>query len=479
MKQIPFLAPVLFSIAVLLSFSGLSQNRQPSRNNPYYPKKQPTHGRQPVYYRLDSLQPQKPWSWNLLFKPGTRKAVRTKAVEKLESEVQTAFTKLIGQPRYLGKYLPKLLFNVYTCPCDSLLYTLNVEATLITGAGKVATQPPPPPPDPKGGGNAVIGFNYAVSNLDTVLTSDNNPNQGGYNLPSPAHLTVDQSNILAIMDTGLDPDRFPSFVKKLIWQDGTAPTLFNFLPGRPVGKFMDDHPERHGSGVTGMALGEIKNGSAYPAIMIMKVLDSAKMGSIFSVSCALSYARQHHAKVINMSLGYYSNTRVDSILNHYIKSCVKASPHPITIFAAAGNIMTSPHAPDSLCSNKFIHRNLLGPDRLFYPACLNINYPHLVSVTGLTDNLKTSCYYQNYSETFVTVGLVKRSKPAVSCCTYKFPFSNAVYEGTSFATPVVAGIVMNSLVTGSGKSALTVLNSLKKPSGLLKNVTEKGHYITY
>src|SRR5882724_5620445 len=322
MQQRPFLIMALMTIAVLLSFDGSSQGRPP------LPRRLPTY-----HLALDSNQLRKPWSRNILFKWGTNQAARDKVIEDLKSYLQKSYDTV--WKNYAGLYERELVFKVYVCPCDTLLYTLNSDV-LIQGTGEVASQPPSSPRGPGGGGDKVrsIDYNYKATDIEADLNKEYSRN---YSAAIPNNPKVDASNILAIMDTGLDPSLFPPGIMRLIWSEGPK-TLFNFLPGQSEDPShgMDDHKERHGSAVTGMALGEIKNGRIYPTLMIMKVLDSNKLGSSFSVSCALSYARQHNAKVINMSLGYYTNGPVDSVLDYYIKQCVNASPKPITIFAAAG-----------------------------------------------------------------------------------------------------------------------------------------------
>src|SRR6185295_9672097 len=114
-------------------------------------------------------------------------------------------------------------------------------------------------------------------------------------------------------------------------------TLTNFLPGQETRGFFDDHIKKHGTAVTAIALRALETANAYPRIMILKALDSNKTGSVFSVSCALSYAAQNNVTVINASLGYYSQGPVDPILQKYVLLCTNRQPNPAFVFAAAGN----------------------------------------------------------------------------------------------------------------------------------------------
>src|SRR5882724_7635877 len=191
MKRRLCLAAALLCITVLLSFNGLAQGKRPPQ-----PKRS-------IYYRLDSLSFRKPWSRNILFKPGASKADRNKAIKELKVYLQKSFDKV--RKEYPGLYKPALVFHVDSCSCDTLLYTLHV-GVILQGSGEVASQPPSSPGGPKGGGDKVntIAYNYAVTDVDTNLNNYKEIAGLPYTLSIPDNPAVDASNILAIMDTGLD-----------------------------------------------------------------------------------------------------------------------------------------------------------------------------------------------------------------------------------------------------------------------------------
>src|SRR2546423_6494361 len=396
-------------------------------------------------------------SWNILLKEGTSHQSASDAILSVENYILN----------YLKNINPdwRANFQVFFCPCDSLLY--NLAAHPVDGVGQSVSPPAggPQPPAPSGD-ILYVNLNNPLDQ-DDVYSRDYKLDSAKINL-RPAN--EPSSKVLAIIDTGIDTTRLNSDMRKLIWQPPAGGLkLFNFLGGNPI-DFKDDHPVKHGTAVAVLALNAISDG-AYPQLMVLKALDKNKKGSTFTVSCALSYAIQNKADVINASLGYYEMQRnVDLILKEYLLKCDTVKPKRIYVFAAAGNL-PGPHPSSAYCSHPGIG-NELNPNRLFYPACFSDRMNHVISVTGLSDP-RTGCFFQNYSKQFVTLGVLNQT----GCCKFYVPFLAAGYEGSSFATPVATGMAMRLLISGT-PDILDCINAIQQtaPSN---PVTKNGHYIIY
>jgi hypothetical protein len=325
--------------------------------------------------------------------------------------------------------------KVFTCPCDPDLINVTANLIVIDSSGDTTLKPPPPPQQPP----IILAPptqnppTFSQVAMDTIIQSIR---QGVRIKGFPG--TVSKRGILAILDTGLDTTLFDPQIRSMIWQESVpGNTLYNFLPGEDSKILLDDNnPSKHGSAATAIALSQVTYQS--PRIMVLKVLDAHGHGSVFSVSCGLAYARKNNASVINASLGYYGNK--DSVFTKYFTKIYDST----VIVAAAGND-TSNHENDKLCSQPVQASNQLTATRLFFPGCFSPSTADLISVTGLTGNKDSiwSCYYQNYSRDYVTMGVLKSD---TGCCTMDVPFLTNPVEGSSFVAPVVSGKIVNYII---------------------------------
>jgi hypothetical protein len=425
----------------------------------------PTHVENPY-------QPEKrKWiDWNVLFTPGTTEARQNQTMDSIKKYVSDS----IGSP---NPPFPVDQF-FFRCPCDPDL--INYTVTPLAASGAL---PVPPPPPGKGVGGSGDGIEYVNVNnsfiIDSVTENQDTVNQTPVPLVTSS---VDDSKILAVMDTGLDSLYYQNHFQNLLWSDAAGQNIRNFifyLNSRSLDYFWDDDKFKHGTAVTTLALQALESfnekNHVKPRVMVLKVLDANRKGSTFSVSCATSYAIQHHATLINESLGYYGVT--DSILLKYTDRTVSQSRTPITVFAAAGNLLER-HFRDQLCFAPGKGNQLDSP-RLFFPACFSVSHPNIITVTGLS-NLSTACFYQNYSATYVNVGVV--TNPGGSnCCKFKVPFNASGYEGSSFATPVLTGKIMGCLLSNSGNTVQSCLEIIAPvPIPIPPNpITKQGRFFTY
>jgi hypothetical protein len=416
---------------------------------------------------------------NVLFKDNVNATQKIADIDKIKDSVKAFYIKY--NAAYGTTFVPEF-FPVSWCPCDSALYTLNY--TFVDGEGKSATAPPTQPP-PKTG---------PQGDLVDVLTISQNMPINDHNKSDTATISndttvivnnrnIDNSKILAVMDSGIDSTLFPAYLSSLLWKDPSdKATLYNFLPNQSTKDIFDKSSEKHGSAVTAIAIKAMENSNSYPRIMILKVLDSLDRGTTFSVSCALSYASQNHATMVNASLGYRGI--IDSVLLHYIKLCSQNNPAPIELFFAEGNLEGDHNA--NLCNTDF-HDNLLS-NPLFYPSCFSSQFSNITSVTQLSQP-GYACYYQYFSKDYTTLGVLNTPNSTSGCCKFEVTlkaqpgYQKRYYEGSSFATPYAAGrkmgCIINPVVNGIITTPEIAWQSLIKRAASTPYVTKDGRYIEH
>ena len=425
---------------------------------------------------VDSTKFVKTVGWNVLFKPATSQGSKDNAIADIKESVKKFY---IDYNNTNGTDFNPQFDPVVWCPCDSSLYNFSFHC--VNGAGESISSPPPRPKTP-GSGDLVdvlyISNNSSISELHKTDPTLYGPDSINKNSITIKPLPIDNSKILALIDAGIDTALFKKGIKDLIWNDIAGQrTLFNFLPGQPLYDFSDSGRSKHGSAVTALALKAMEGAAKYPRLMILKALDKNDVGSIFSVSCALSYATQKNANVVNASLGYYGD--VDSVLQHYIMQTNNHQSSKIWLFLAAGNTVTDyPHRPSKLCNGGF-NQNQLTAARLFYPACFNKQFSNITSVTQVNNqNADASCFYQNYSNEYVNLGVQNKD----NCCAFKVDFRQTqpqFYEGSSFATPVASGKRMLTLLSNSTEAEALSASRLMINAAPQKRVTINGNFIIY
>ena len=408
--------------------------------------------------------------WNILFPENANDLEKITIMNKLMALIDQ---KISDYNRISGNNF-KVDTHTVHCPCDPRLTNLNATPAIGSSGNTI----PPPPPGTGGSGDTV--------SLNMTMYPDTLIQDGKYVyniIEKKVPLTivnVDKKKILAVMDTGLDPRLFPPGFDKLLWTDPKSRiTLRNFQfyhNHRPLDYMLDDDAHLHGTAVISVALQEFERApgnpnNPKPMIMVLKVLDERGHGNTFSVSCGLSYAIQKKATLVNASLGYYSHGIPDSILLHYVRLCNVAKPASIPILAAAGNT-PGKHDASFLC-NPAPSRNKLTKINTFDPASFSKQFPNVISVTTL-QNDSTPCFYQNYSNEYVNVGVANGS--GASCCKFAVPFLPFGYEGSSFATPFISGKMMACLMEGSTLQNCREQWSTATPVGTA-TVTKDGKFV--
>jgi subtilisin family serine protease len=203
--------------------------------------------------------------------------------------------------------------------------------------------------------------------------------------------------IIAVVDTGVyaaHPDLAGKILNGYNYVNNTANTADDYGHGTEV----SGTAAAYGNNSVGVAGVTFAN-----YILPVKVLDSTGSGTYSAIANGITYAADHGARVINMSLGgTSSSSTLQSAINYaWNKNCV--------LIAAAGNG---------------------GNNVLNYPAaCQNV-----VAVSA-TDQNDALAYFSSYGSD------VALAAPGVSIATTTMDGGYGSVSGTSFSSPIVSGVV--------------------------------------
>lgn len=204
--------------------------------------------------------------------------------------------------------------------------------------------------------------------------------------------------IVAVLDSGVDTNQ-PDLAGRLLpgydFVDGTSNMVDDFGHGTAVtGTIAADG--NNGVGVAGVAYG--------CSVLPVKVMDSSGFAAYSTIASGINYAVENGARVINLSVaGSDASGTLQQAINF-------AWSNNVVVVAAAGNAATSTPMYPAACSNVLA-----------------------VSATAQDDSLAYFSSYGNY---------VQISAPGEMIWTTQASLNNpyAPWQGTSFASPVVAGV---------------------------------------
>lgn len=261
--------------------------------------------------------------------------------------------------------------------------------------------------------------------------------------------------VIAVLDTGIDTVQFQ--LAHFLWTNkAERPVLsdrdVSCYPGDIRGwnfvdknaNIRDDNKGRHGSLVSGYiaeAFSTAQFSRNFVQIMTLKTHDKDGNGDLFDCICAIHYAKEMKARIINASWGFYY---YDTIPHPYLtKLITEVLPEAGILFiAAAGNEMRDVDEKARL-DRKVPADSLrdLGHHK-FYPACLSGDANSVITVTT-TDGSSVSPA-QNYSARYVDLG-VKADRVRGRRMEFLGPFifypagEQEYVRGSSFAAAIATG----------------------------------------
>lgn len=230
--------------------------------------------------------------------------------------------------------------------------------------------------------------------------------------------TGTSTQVVAVVDTGADGTH-PDLASKLV-------PGWNFVSGNST--LVDNGG--HGTAVSGTVAAATNNATGVAGvswgtlIMPLIVVDSTGYASYSNMASAITYAADHGVRIINLSLaGSSASSTLQSAVNYaWNKGAV--------VFAAAGNYATS--AP-------------------YYPAACD--YVVAVSATNSADGLSSYSDYGSW---------IDLAAPGDSILTTNAGGSYAAWSGTSFSSPIAAGIGALALSEKPSLTAAALVSLLEQ-----------------
>ncbi len=296
---------------------------------------------------------------------------------------------------------------------------------------------------------------YAEPNyLYQVYFTPNDPmydkqwNMGMLNMEDAWEVARGEGAVVAVIDTGVAYENYKD-------KKGTYHRVPDLLKTKFVSGYdfvgddehaNDDHG--HGTHVAGTIAQSTHNklgvvGIAYEAaVMPLKVLDRRGFGNIADISEAITYAADHGAHVINMSLGgpFPSKLMQEAVAYAHKKG--------VTIVCAAGN-ESRKRASYPAAYPYVIGVSSVGPDGELAPYS---NYGDGIDIAAPGGNKRTGVEHGVLQN---TIGRMDPTKDS-----YEY------FQGTSMASPHVAGVA--ALVVSLG-----IKDPAKVEETLLKTATKK------
>jgi subtilisin family serine protease len=232
------------------------------------------------------------------------------------------------------------------------------------------------------------------------------------------------STILAVLDSGVD-SAHPELAGKLV-------------PGYDIVNGDSDPADDngHGTSVAGVAAAQTNNGTGLAgvcwlcSIMPVKVIDASGTGTTAGLAAGITWATDHGARVVNMSVAGPAGTDTLAAAVRY------AADHGVVMVAAAGND---------------------GATTPTYPAA----YPDVVAVAAtLLGNVLYPFSNRGSWVALTAPGCTTAPSRTITRYTY--------FCGTSAAAPLVAGVaglVVSAAPDASAASVRQVLETTARPAG--------------
>jgi subtilisin family serine protease len=281
----------------------------------------------------------------------------------------------------------------------------------------------------------------AVSKVYAFSTLPNDPyfaqQYGLTNIRAPQawdRSTGSSSTIVAVLDTGVNHTH-EDFQGRI-----NLANAWDFVNNDSDP--MDDHPARHGTAVAGIIGAVTDNGKGIAGvdwqakILPIKVLDGKGEGSMDDILQGIAWARAKSADVINMSFGQYNlgvNKYTEENPSGIKDRCLEAFNDGIVLVAASGNG---------------------NVDWNTYPAY----YSTVIAVAAVDQNDQRAVWgtqASNYGS------WINASAPGDSIWSvFKGSSNYAVNNGTSFASPFVAGLAALLKAVNPGLTSRQIIDTI-------------------
>ncbi len=316
---------------------------------------------------------------------------------------------------------------------------------------------------------------YSLNFMQNIPLDSLNFEDRKYDTLNRVNFNTNRESVIrvAVLDTGIDTDKIirPKFrwtnAKERLGKanrddDGNCyeddSVGWNFRANTPDVK--DGNKNLHGTVVSHYILNEFAKSELNNTVEIMtlKTHDDDGKGDLFSSICAIHYAMEHGANIINASWGFYyygsyygGEGRPQPYLDSLITQILRK--RGILFVAAAGNKIDT---QDIIAQNTYF----VASDRLrdleyhyFYPGILGKQEDNNVITVTTADKTGVSPT-QNYSSKYVDVGAMP-DKTTSAWMKFKAPFKVPpgqvvdYVSGSSYATAIVTGKIAANLPKSS------------------------------
>ncbi len=308
------------------------------------------------------------------------------------------------------KALDKYIDPIDTCSCDSTLIRYNIKQGIDPEDAVAETNKKI---QPRGIGDAYFNFNIAFhEEKDNIIGA----------LKS---YEFKENITIALIDGGIDTNIIPG-LEDFLWINTNTSDPNATTHGY---NFADDSPSSmisHGALISKILTHNLD--SKKLKLMDLRVFDKNGNGILSDALCAMQFAINNNADLMNLSWGYY-NQRVDPNLQKYIQ---RAKNEGIIIVASAGN--------DSINTDHCHH----------YPSGFDANNfqiysDNVVSVAYLDDSNTNLAPLSNYG--FRTVSLAA-------------PGTFGDIEGSSYSAPHITRLAAILKSNNPDKNYRDIINCL-------------------